>query len=249
MEGEIKPEKILSINQLSILLKNRFALQNKYYLKTDKGKRDFTNKVFLFITSAVLIALFLAFYFKIYFFAPIFIWTLLSILAPFIDTPILVKKGKLNYYSKLLLAENENNNVMVIHGGTLFDYYFTLDKNASSRQRKIIILQQYLEGLLQIIVERKGQNLQIKATTYILNERTGKKIGFNCRKPDFIQTLILIINYPNLLVTKSFANNVLSFPNLRKTRTFETDINSLIKNQSTIEKLNTRLKETINKKL
>jgi hypothetical protein len=61
--------------------------------------------------------------------------------------------------------------------------------------------------------------------------------------------LILIINYPNLLVTKSFANNVLSFPNLRKTRTFETDINSLIKKQSNIEKLNTRLKETINKKL
>jgi hypothetical protein len=38
---------------------------------------------------------------------------------------------------------------------------------------------------------------------------------------------------------------MLSFP--RKTRTFETDINSLIKNQSNIEKLNTRLKETINK--
>jgi hypothetical protein len=38
---------------------------------------------------------------------------------------------------------------MVIHGGTLFDYYFTLDKNSSSRQRKIFILQQYLEGLLR----------------------------------------------------------------------------------------------------
>jgi hypothetical protein len=37
---------------------------------------------------------------------------------------------------------------MVIHGGTLFDY-FTLDKNSSSRQRKIFILQQYLEGLLR----------------------------------------------------------------------------------------------------
>jgi hypothetical protein len=83
---------------------------------------------------------------------------------------------------------------MVIHGGVLcLDYYFTLDKNSSSRQRKIFILQQYLEGLLQIIVER-GQN-QTKATTYILNERTGKKIGFNW-KTDFFQTLILIINYP-----------------------------------------------------
>jgi hypothetical protein len=37
-------------------------------------------------------------------------------LAPFIDTPFLVKKEN-KYYSKLLLAENENNNVMVIHGG------------------------------------------------------------------------------------------------------------------------------------
>jgi hypothetical protein len=58
-------------------------------------------------------------------------------------------------------------------------------------------------------VERKGQNLQIKATTYILNERTGKKID-SIKETDFFQTLILIINYPNLLVTKSFANNVLS---------------------------------------
>jgi hypothetical protein len=95
-------------------------------------------------------------------------------------------------------------------------------------------------------VERKGQNLQIKATTYILNERTGKKIGFNYKKTDFFQTLILIINYPNLLVTKSFANNVLSFPNLKKNKNIQTDINSLIK-KSNIEKLNTRLKETINK--
>jgi hypothetical protein len=69
------------------------------------------------------------------------------------------------------------------------------------------------------------------------------------QETDFFQTLILIINYLNLLVTTSFFANVLSFPNLRKTRTFETDINSLIKNQSNIEKLNTRLKETINKKL
>jgi hypothetical protein len=75
---------------------------------------------------------------------------------------------------------------MVIRG-TLFDYYFTLDKNASSRQKKIFILQQYLEGLLQIIVERKGQNLQIKATTYILNERTGKKIDSIARKLIFFK--------------------------------------------------------------
>jgi hypothetical protein len=48
----------------------------------------------------------------------------------------LVKKGKTKYYSKLLLAENENNNVMVIHGGTLFDYYFTLYKTLHLDKKK-----------------------------------------------------------------------------------------------------------------
>jgi hypothetical protein len=74
---------------------------------------------------------------------------------------------------------------MVIHGGTLFDYYFTLDKNSSSRQKNFI-LQQYLEGLPDNC-GKKGQNLQIKATTYILNERTGKKIDSITRKLIFFK--------------------------------------------------------------
>jgi hypothetical protein len=97
---------------------------------------------------------------------------LLSILAPFIDTPFLVKKGKLKYYSKLLLAENDN--VMVIHGGTLFDYYFTLDKTLHLDKENF-----YFTTIFRRSPDncgKKSQNLQIKATTYILNERTGKKI-------------------------------------------------------------------------
>ncbi len=172
----------------------------------------------------------------------------LILLAPFIDTPTLVKNGKLKYYSSLLLAENEKNNSISIHGGTLFDYYFIFDKNSSGTERKKIILQQYLEGLLNLTKHYENsscKNLNIKGTTYIINENTAKKLGFKSKQPEFIQTIILILNYPNLMVTKSIASKKLSFPNLTNIRTYETSLENLIANTEKIKIINKRIKSTI----
>lgn len=190
----------------------------------------------------------ISYFFRLYFLPIIFIWLTLIILAPFIDTPNLVRNGKLKYYSSLLLAENEKNNSINIHGGTLFDYYFIFDKNSSGPQRKKIIIQQYLEGLLNLTKQFENssfENVNIKGTTYILNEKTAKKLGFKSKRPDFIQTIILILNYPNLLVTKSIASKKLSFPNLSNIRTYETSLKNLISNTEKIKIINKRLKSTI----
>lgn len=190
----------------------------------------------------------ISYFFRLYFLPIIFIWLTLIILAPFIDTPNLVRNGKLKYYSSLLLAENEKNNSINIHGGTLFDYYFIFDKNSSGPQRKKIIIQQYLEGLLNLTKQFENssfENVNIKGTTYILNEKTAKKLGFKSKRPDFIQTIILILNYPNLLVTKSIASKKLSFPNLSNIRTYETSLKNLISNTEKIKIMDKRLKSTI----
>ena len=47
-----------------------------------------------------------------------------------------------------------------IHGGTLFDYVFVIDQKMNGKQRTNFIIQQYLEGLLNLIVsipQKRGQ--------------------------------------------------------------------------------------------
>ena len=223
-------------------------MTNKYYLKSEKEKRNFHIILVSYSLLFILLIFSISYYFGIYFLPIFFIWLTLIILAPFIDTPTLIKNEKLKYYSTLLLAEQQKNNSIVIHGGTLFDYYFIFNNESSGSERRKLILQQYLEGLLNLIKDHENtssENLNIKGTTYILNEKTGKKLGFTSNKPDFIQTIILIFNYPNLLVTKSFANKKISFPNLTNTRAYETSLEELTANKGKIDNLNNRLKRTI----
>jgi hypothetical protein len=90
-------------------------------------------------------------------------------------------------------------------------------------------------------------DLVIKVTTYTINNKTAKKIGITSSRPDFVQTIILILNYPNLLVAKSFVNGKLSFPDMGRIRTFKTKLSDLIKNENQIVMLNERLKLTLYK--
>jgi hypothetical protein len=220
---------------------SRSDLQNTFFQKSERERRKFQFRLLAYAALILLPLILISLYLKIYFLPFILIWILLSILAPFFDTPSLVKRKKLKYYSPLLLVEEEKNNNINIHGGTLFDYYFTLDKSHSGIRRKTWILQQYLEGLLELIKDLKNSDnpdLVIQGTTYIISERTGRKLGFTPEKPDFIQTVVLIFNYPNLLLSKSLANKRISLPRLSNIRTFKIKFAKLLENESQIEKLN-----------
>lgn len=133
------------------------------------------------------------------------------------------------YYSPLFLAEMPKDGKMTVHGGTLFDYYFVIDKKMNGKQRTDFILKQYLSGLLCLMEEHQNNKaLKIQGTSYIINARTAEKIGFTVVKTDFSKKIILALNYFNVLISNSMAKNKLSFPNLNKTQTFEADIRQLI---------------------
>ena len=107
------------------------------------------------------------------------------------------------------------------------------------------ILQQYLEGLLNLIeTYENGENKRVKftGTTYILNARTAEKLGFKVRKIGGIQLLILSMNYFNLLTSNSMAKRKLAFPNLRKAISFEANLEDLIEKKALIKALSDRLK-------
>ena len=78
-----------------------------------------------------------------------------------------------------------------------------------------------------------------------MNERTVERVGFKVIKTDFIQYLILVYNYFNILIAYSIAKDKLAFPRLKNIKTFEANINDLIKQKSFIKNLNTKLKNTI----
>jgi hypothetical protein len=167
----------------------------------------------------------------------------ISVIAPFFDMPSLKKNGSMIYFSSLFISEKPKNGLIKIHGGTLFDYYFVIDKKMNGTQRTNFIIQQYLDGLLRLIDEYENdKKMKIRGTSYILNKRTAEKIGFEMVETDILQKIILIYNYFNILISNSIAKNKLSFPNLKKTTTFEADVSQLLGRKGYIEKLNKSLK-------
>jgi len=161
--------------------------------------------------------------------------------------PFSKKSGKLKYHSLLFLSEKPKNGLLKINGGTLFDYVFVIDKRMNGKQRTNLIIQQYLEGLLNLIQENdiKSENIKIRGTSYIINKRTAECLGFKVIETDFIQKLILMYNYFNILITYSIAKGKPSFPKINDTRTFETNLKDLVERENYIKNLNEKLKSTI----
>ena len=223
-------------------------MDHKYYLKSNKEQFQIQIKIGAIALIFNLMVFALSLFFGLYFFVFLSIVITLSIIAPFFDVPALNKKGKLIYYSSLFIAEKENNGVIIIHGGTLFDYVFVINSELSGKQRSKIILQKYLEGILNLINECEKNNntsVKVKGTSYILNERTANKIGLKFIKIDLLQKLILTFNYVNILISNSIAKRKISFPKINNIKTFESEITELTEYKEFIMELNDKLKSDI----
>ncbi|WP_228444832.1 hypothetical protein [Chryseobacterium echinoideorum] len=232
-----------------MLKKNKF-LEHRFYTKTKKEQ----NRIQVYVALITLIILFLFVLLfgllKLYLLIFIVIPIIISVVAPFFDVPSMKKTGKIVYLSSLLLVEEPKNGIMKIHGGTLFDYFFVIDSELKGRQRINFILSKFLQGLLKLIEEKKNSNedeLIIRGTSYIINERTARNIGFKIIETDNLQKFILIFNYVNILVSQSFARGKLSFPRLSNIKTFEIKVSELIEKEGLIKKLSERLANSANR--
>ncbi len=198
-------------------------------------------------TAVNIVVLLLAYAMGFYLLSILFLWLTLTIIAPFFDTPSLKRNGKLVYYSPLFLAENEKKGVVTVHGGTLFDYVYVIDRRLNGKQRTRLILKSYLDGLLNLMEahrDRKDKPIKIKGTSYIINNRTADKIGLKKTKTSLSQALILILNYVHLSISYSFSKSRISFPNLSDINTYEGEIGELLKRKEYLLKLRERLEPT-----
>ncbi|OBX23422.1 MULTISPECIES: hypothetical protein [Bizionia] len=223
-------------------------MNHKYYLKTQKEQNQIQLKIGLAAFLVNLIVFALSIFSGLYILFLLSVAVTLSIIAPFFDIPALKKSGKLIYYSSLFVAEKELNAQIIIHGGSLFDYVFVIDRNLNGKQRTQFILQKYLEGILNLIdayEKSDDTTIKIKGTTYFLNERTANKIGLKVVKTDFFQKVILIYNYVNLLISNSIAKGKLAFPKLTHIKTFEGELQQLINRKKYLKALHNKLKSSI----
>lgn len=104
----------------------------------------------------------------------------ISIIASFINVPSGIKSGNLIYCSPLLIGEAVKNKILKLHGGTLFDYYYVLNRRTGYSERKRQVFKGYIDGLLNVIekYETTPQNaIKIKVTSYIFNAITAQKNG------------------------------------------------------------------------
>ncbi|MBZ9629552.1 hypothetical protein LB465_02080 [Salegentibacter sp. LM13S] len=190
----------------------------------------------------VVIALILEWYFLPLFAAPL----ILSILAPFIDTPQGKKQDKLIYYSPLFITEKDKNGKIIIHGGTLFDYYYVIDRNWNGKQRIRFILKQYILGLLNLsesFNENEADEITLEGTSYILNERTAEKLGFQKKRTNFLQQFILTYNYFQILLANSIAKDKLSFPAIGKVNTYTVTLSAIKQNKNFLKQLADKLED------
>ena len=166
------------------------------------------------------------------------------IYAPFIDVPSGIKSGDFIYYSPLLMGEKIKKNRLVLHSGSLFDYYFVLDRQSNSQERKKSVFSANIEGLLKLINQYENNqptHIKIKATSYIINSRTAKKLGLQKTDSDMLQYFILYLNFFNLTCALSLLNNKLTWPKINQTSTYEGELDSLIAQKSKLIALQKKL--------
>ncbi len=218
-------------------------MRHQFYQKTASEQKRIlwtTGTFLLFVCSLILVTSYLSKFYLLGCLIPILFLTA----APFIDLPMGKKSGKFIYYSPLFITEPKKNNKIVVHGGTLFDYLYTITPDLEGRERTKFVLYGYLLGLINLISEyekRDQADLQIRGTSYIINEQTASRFGLQPVQTDFLQFLILVLNYIPITISYSFIKQRLHFPKISKIKTYEGELSELIRNKEKLIHLKNQL--------
>lgn len=206
---------------------------HRYYILP---RRDQKRKLWSFVFNLLIlvaIIVFMAWSTGVWFLL-ILIQPVLSVFASFIDVPTARKNGSLVYYSPLLLSSALKHNKIQLHGGTLFDYYYTLSIHKSESRNKKAILYSYIEGMINMLdsFSKDQDDVKIEANAYFINPHTAERLGFKKVKTKNAQKIIMLLNYVPITISYTIAMGKLSFPNIFSLKSYESTMGELRKNRS-----------------
>jgi len=148
----------------------------------------------------------------------------LQLAAPFLDTPTGIRKGTLRYAAPLCIIQPVKDKGMVLHGGTLFDYWYVLRSYPSFRLRKKRLLYDMVRGL-RLEAERAQSEDRldqfVRGTSYFINPRTARRFGLRPTSRDWGQVLILWFNAAQVAGAYSLMQGHVAWPPLHRVRTYE----------------------------
>lgn len=162
---------------------------------------------------------------------------ILSVFASFIVIPMARKREKLLCFSSSLSRSALKNNKMQLHGGTLFDYYYTLSIGKSEGRNRNIILYSYLDDLLNFLknFSMHPDNIIIQAKAYLINPSNAALTGFKIFPNQFISKIIIRLHYFPITSSYSPAVGNLSFPSTWHLISYVCHLGELRKNQPKLE--------------
>ncbi len=169
---------------------------------------------------------------------------IISCFASFVDVPMGRRSGHLIYYSPLLLASTLKKGAIELHGGTLFDYYFTLSISRSEHRNRKMIIYSYLEGLMNLLDkwDTTNDDIILTANAYFISPKTAARLGFEQKSTNNLQKILMILNYLPIMISYTIANGKLSFPNILHLKSYECSIGELRKNKAYLIEMFERIK-------
>lgn len=176
----------------------------------------------------------------------------IQLAAPFLDMPSGKKSGRLIYYAPLFVVEPTRKKTILLHGGTLFDYFFVLPHVHAVPLRRRRVLHDYVRGLrllAKACMERQEGDSRLRGTTYFLRPETVRTFGFEPVRTDAGQRLVLWLNAAQVTLAYSWLNQAFRWPPLTNIRTYEAKASAVWDQREKLEKLEKQLAKSLNRTL
>lgn len=176
------------------------------------------------------------YYLLIFFLIPVFQFTM---------SPLFRLLGTYHYLSPMLLVYAPSEKKYDLHNGTSFDYLFVMRSVPPGHIFQQIMLNYYIEGLLNLIRLLENGDLpptiEITGTSYFFSDTTAKRLGFSLEPPSSFYRVNLYLNFLDLLWMYSLAKGKLVMPRLNNIRAAKTTGEFLLQKKSYLERLQSRL--------
>lgn len=144
----------------------------------------------------------------------------------FITTPMLRRMGIYRYYSPMFLTMPFGRRTLELHLGTSWDFF---RRGELTQLALMNYLGKGLVGLLESVeLGIVRHDTRLRGTMCFLSAETMHRIGFQTRKMNVLESMLFLINYPEICLLQSLVKRRLTLVPWKQVRMFEADVSDLL---------------------